>query len=141
LAGTSAVVHVASVLSFSSVPEEVINPVLAGTLTALRSAAKTPSVKRFVLTSSSSAALFPKPDVKVFLDETTWNEESSALARSLPLTDGAKPWHVYCASKTEGEKSAWDFMKTEKVSTAPFDAGVSLTTMDAASIRAQHCPP
>ena len=118
-------IHVASVLSFSAVPEEVIEPVIAGTLTALRSAAKTPTVKRFVLTSSSSAALFPKPNVKMQLDESTWNEESSALARSLPLDDGAKPWHVYCASKTEGEKAAWKFMETEKVRSLPLVSQLS----------------
>lgn len=51
--GCSAVAHVASVMTFDSDYKKVIDPVVAATLAVLRSAAKVPSIKRFVLTSSS----------------------------------------------------------------------------------------
>ena len=52
-------------------PDAVIPKVLAGTLNPLIAAARTSSVKRFVLTSSSSAAVIPVPDKKMVVDKGT----------------------------------------------------------------------
>lgn len=91
---------------------------VAGTLSILRSAAASPSAKRFVLTSSSCAGTMPNPDVEgIKLGEGSWNEESSILARELDVDSPGKPWHVYGASKAEGERAAWQFMEEEKVCT------------------------
>jgi len=65
--GTSGVVHVASNLSFSADPNAVIPEVIAGIKSILNSAKKEPSVKRFVYTSSSTAATNPKPNKKFTL--------------------------------------------------------------------------
>ncbi|KAK1083872.1 hypothetical protein LTR33_002988, partial [Friedmanniomyces endolithicus] len=54
--GCSGVMHVASDLSFGPDPNIVVKNAIAFTMGALHSAIKEPSVKRFVLTSSSSAA-------------------------------------------------------------------------------------
>lgn len=81
----------------------------------LASAKRTPSIKRVVLTSSSGAGVVAKPGVEVFIDETSWNEESKTLARTVEVNDPMKPVWVYYASKAEGEQAAWRFVKEEKV--------------------------
>jgi len=101
-------------VSFSSDPAEVVDPTVAGTLSVLRSAAKVPSVKRIVLTSSSTAALFPKENVVFEVGEDLWNDESVELAYSLAADHPLKAWHVYSASKTLGERAAWNFVKEHK---------------------------
>lgn len=60
----------ASDVSLSPDPDTVIPNVVAGTLLVLKSAAKTPSVKSVVLTSSSAAVLIPQPNTKVEVDES-----------------------------------------------------------------------
>lgn len=60
--GVSAVVHTASIFTMDPNPDHVIPGTVAGTRNALDSAARETSVKRFVLTSSSTAALIPKPN-------------------------------------------------------------------------------
>ncbi|XP_027078350.1 phenylacetaldehyde reductase-like [Coffea arabica] len=82
---------------------ELIDPALKGTLSVLGSCAKSPSVKRVVLTSSIAAVAFngkPRtPDVVV--DETWW---------SLPeFCKQMKLWYVL--SKTLAEDAAWKFVK------------------------------
>jgi nucleoside-diphosphate-sugar epimerase len=51
-------------------PNAVIPKVVAGVLNVLEAASKHASVKRFVLTSSSSAALIPSPNEKIVVDES-----------------------------------------------------------------------
>jgi hypothetical protein len=72
--GAAGVVHVASIMTGGS-PQEVIPPVVAGGLNTLKSAAKEPSVMRFVYTSSSVATL-ARPNVALAIGETTYNEEA-----------------------------------------------------------------
>ena len=67
--------HVASIVTGGS-PQEVIPPVVVGRLNTLKSAAKEPSVMRFVYTSSSVAATLVKPNVALAIGETTYNEEA-----------------------------------------------------------------
>jgi len=105
--GVSGIAHVASILSFSSKPEEVVDPTVNATLSLLRSAAAEPSVKSVVLTSSSSAAIWPKTNVEFDIGEDSWNEESVKNAYNMPDDNPFKAWHVYGASKTLGEKAAW----------------------------------
>lgn len=95
-------------------PELVIDAVVNTNLFLLRSAAAQPSVKGFVLTSSSSAADWPKPNVEYDVGEDTWNTESVEKAYSLQASDPSKPFHIYAASKTLGEQAAWKWYKQEK---------------------------
>jgi nucleoside-diphosphate-sugar epimerase len=67
--GVSGVTHVASNLTFDSDPNKVIPEVLAGVNGILKSAAKEPSVKRFVYTSSSTAITAPIPNKEFIIDE------------------------------------------------------------------------
>ncbi|TDZ46857.1 Aldehyde reductase 2 [Colletotrichum trifolii] len=111
--GVSAVIHVASPVSLSPDPESVIPSSIAGVMNALRAANKSPSVKRFVLTSSSVAAALPKPDGKRFdVTADSWNIESVAIAWGEPHPHQA--WHVYAASKSEAERAVWKFYKQDR---------------------------
>jgi len=87
-----------------------------GTISILKAAAAQPTVKNFVLTSSSYACSWPKPNVKFDIGEDKWNDESVEKAYGLAETDPLKPWHVYAASKVLGERAAWKFMTEEKPS-------------------------
>ncbi|KII85574.1 hypothetical protein PLICRDRAFT_178626 [Plicaturopsis crispa FD-325 SS-3] len=111
--GVSGVAHIASDISMSENVDEVVGPVVRGTLSVLRAAAATPSVKRFVLTSSSVAAGFPELGVAYTRDENSWNESSAKIVQSAEA-DPLRGVHVYAVSKTEGEKAAWKFVKEEK---------------------------
>jgi nucleoside-diphosphate-sugar epimerase len=94
----------------------VIPTAVNGTLSALRAAAKQPSVKRFVLTSSSTAAVLPKPNVKFTVDENTWADSAVELIRNGGYKDAGAiaPFIVYAASKAEAEKAFWKYVKEEK---------------------------
>ncbi|KAK6144051.1 hypothetical protein DH2020_020871 [Rehmannia glutinosa] len=101
--GCDGVFHTASPFySAAKDPQaELIDPALKGTLNVLGSCAKTPSVKRVVLTSSMAAVYFngkPRtPDVVV--DETWWSDPES--------------WYVL--SKTLAEDAAWKFVKEKGI--------------------------
>ncbi|KZP30036.1 NAD(P)-binding protein [Athelia psychrophila] len=119
--GVAGVAHVATIMpsqadsALLQDPGLVVAPVVAGTLSVLRTAAATPSVKSVVLTSSSSAAVWPHPDVEVpSVGEDTWNTECLEQAASLPADAPGKEWHIYGASKVRGEQAAWMFYNEEK---------------------------
>ncbi|KFY24850.1 hypothetical protein V493_04994 [Pseudogymnoascus sp. VKM F-4281 (FW-2241)] len=117
--GVQGIIHSASVVSFSPDPAAVIPQTVLGVTTLLRSAARTPSVKSFVLTSSSVAAANNTPDNSPSTVTTsTWNDAAIAKAWSLtspPFPDDA-PSIVYSASKAESEKALWEFVEKEKPS-------------------------
>ena len=77
----------------------------------LESAAATPSVKRFVMTSSSTSAVTPKPGVKFTIEDTTWNQEAIDAAWAPPPYTPERRWDVYAASKTKAEQELWKFMR------------------------------
>jgi dihydroflavonol-4-reductase len=97
-----AILHMASpyVLNVTDPQRDLVGPAVTGTVAMLRAAAKSPRVKRVVLTSSM-AAITDEPDGRV-LTEADWNEKSS-LTRNF-----------YYYSKTLAERAAWDFMAQEK---------------------------
>ncbi|KAI9698119.1 MAG: hypothetical protein M1836_004121 [Candelina mexicana] len=113
--GVRGVVHIASDLSMAAEPHAVISRVIKSTINALEAADKWTSVKRAVLTSSSAAAFISQADVKgVTIDENTWNDAAveAAWSPSTPVDELA--YHVYAASKTQGEREAWDWVKRRK---------------------------
>ncbi|KAJ0340049.1 hypothetical protein KNSL1_011758 [Colletotrichum chrysophilum] len=124
--GVSAFVHVASVVTFDPDPSKVIPLAVKGTEVAIKAAYKEPSVKRFVLTSSSSAAVpsgslqenLPEDKIGSIITEESWNTEAVDLAWK-PAPWG--PDHgaiVYSASKAEQERFVWKYYK-ENQSTRP----------------------
>ncbi|KAH8765937.1 hypothetical protein F5883DRAFT_460725 [Diaporthe sp. PMI_573] len=117
--GVDSIIHVASDTSFSEDADQVIGNTVAGTENFLRAAAKEPRVKRFTLTSSSTAVMLKKPAVEGIVATTdTWNDEAVEAAKTKGTTIGPN-WYayiVYAASKTQGEKALWNFVKKEKPS-------------------------
>lgn len=112
--GCAAVIHVASDTTFDPDPNKVIKPTVDGVLSILKSAAKTSSVKRFVLTSSSTAALLPKWNKEFTVSVDDWDQEAVDIATAPPPYTEERAFAVYAASKTEGERALWKFMKDEK---------------------------
>ncbi|EEU33936.1 uncharacterized protein NECHADRAFT_55822 [Fusarium vanettenii 77-13-4] len=106
--GVAAVVHVASPLDWGTSTESLITNAVVGAMNALKAANKQPSVKRFVLTSSSVAAVFPRPEVEgIVVTENTWNDEAVAAAQG---SSSPAHWYVaYASSKTEAERAVWGF--------------------------------
>ncbi|KAF4544811.1 Aldehyde reductase [Lasiodiplodia theobromae] len=115
--GVSGVAHVAAVMTMDADVETVMNTTVTGTLNALKSAAKEPSVKRVVLTSSSvvvrdMGSYVPERPVAV----NEYNDGALELVRDMPVswTDRQKGHVVYTASKVLSEKKAWEWMKEHK---------------------------
>ncbi|RFU35043.1 hypothetical protein B7463_g1306, partial [Scytalidium lignicola] len=109
------VLHIASDLSLNTDPNKVIPQVTAATLNVLESARRQDSVKRFVLTSSSTAAIIPQPNQKgVVVTEDTWNDAAAEAAWSEKTPESQKAYAVYAASKTEGERQAWKWVAEKK---------------------------
>ncbi|KAF2106401.1 hypothetical protein BDV96DRAFT_625910 [Lophiotrema nucula] len=111
--GTAGIIHTATPVMAIQDPNVAIPMVIAGTTNALKAAAKA-GVKRFVLTSSSTAAASPQPN-KVFpINPSVWNEDAVKAAWAPPPYEGVqRKLDVYSASKTQGEQAAWEYIKTE----------------------------
>jgi dihydroflavonol-4-reductase len=101
--GIDTVLHTASpyVLDAKDPQKDLVDPALEGTRNVLRSAAKSPSVRRVIVTSSM-AAITDEPESDHVLTEEDWNEKSS-LDRN-----------PYYYSKTLAERAAWAFVEQEK---------------------------
>ncbi|KAL8646004.1 MAG: hypothetical protein Q9210_006386 [Variospora velana] len=112
--GVSGVAHVASDVSFSPDPNQVVPGVIAGALNAASAAAKQPSVKRFVYTSSSIALAGAKPDIEYHVDASQWNEEAVAAAWAPPPYTPDRGITVYAASKTQAEQALWKHYAAEQ---------------------------
>ena len=93
----------------------MINRVVNHTQTLLRVAKQQLSVKSFVMTSSSSAAIVPVPNQPgIRVDENTWNEDAIRAAWNPDYTESDKAYMIYAASKTEAERAAWRWIEDHK---------------------------
>ncbi|CBI16354.3 unnamed protein product, partial [Vitis vinifera] len=82
---------------------ELIDPALKGTLNVLSSCAKTPTVKRVVVTSSIAAVVYSgKPRTPEIVVDETWFSNQD-------ICKEMKHW--YALSKTLAEEAAWKFAK------------------------------
>lgn len=111
--GIDGFIHVAAPISESSDIKVAIPIAVKGALNALKASTKTPSVKRFVFTSSSIAATFPQPDVEFSIDEGTFNEEA---LRRVKETGNGSGLLGYAAMKTETEMAIVKWMEENKPS-------------------------
>ncbi|XP_010690599.2 tetraketide alpha-pyrone reductase 1 [Beta vulgaris subsp. vulgaris] len=85
---------------------EILEPAIRGTLNVLESCKKNPSLRRVVLTSSSSTVRIREDiDPSVPLDESVWS--------STELCERFQVW--YALSKIQAEKAAWDFCKENNI--------------------------
>lgn len=99
-------------MTFDTDPNKVIPDAIAGAINALKCAYGESSVKRFILTSSSAAAvssLVDRPGITV--TEDTWNESAVKEAWAEPPYGPGHGGAVYAASKTQAEQEVWKFHK------------------------------
>ena len=108
--GVSGVVHLASILNFSTDPKEVVEPSVQGTLNVFKSATKEPKIKSLVYTSSSAACRLPMPDKKVKISKDTFND----IAIEAAYRPNPSAFEVYAASKAAAEKALWDAVAKTK---------------------------
>lgn len=111
--GVSAIIHVASITTFSPDPNEVIPQTIAGATSILNSALKQPSVKAFVYTGSIASALLYDPGNNTHVERDTWNKEAIKRAWAPPPYDSSRSLAVYQASKTEAEMAVFKFLADE----------------------------
>ncbi|RZC62694.1 hypothetical protein C5167_024468 [Papaver somniferum] len=96
---------------------ELIEPALKGTLNVLGSCARTPSVKRVVLTSSTAAVLYNgKPRTPEVVVDETWFSDPE-------VCKNAELWYVL--SKTLAEAAAWKYVK---------EKGIDMVTINPAMV-------
>ncbi|KAF7556593.1 hypothetical protein G7Z17_g1294 [Cylindrodendrum hubeiense] len=113
--GVTAVIHTASVVSLDSDPNKVIPDAIAGAVNALKSAYGESSVKRFVLTSSSAAAVSATAETSgTPITEDTFNEGAVKEAWAEPPYGPERAAPVYAASKTQAEQEVWKFHKENR---------------------------
>ncbi|KAF5674973.1 NADPH-dependent aldehyde reductase [Fusarium heterosporum] len=113
--GVAAVVHVAILNELVADPNIAIPATVESALSVCRSAAKAPSVKRFVFTSTFWANTFPTPDISETIAHDTWNDAAVKAAWAPPPYEADRILPVYFAAKAEAEKAVWKFVKDEKL--------------------------
>lgn len=117
ITGVSGVVHVATIFGGG---QDMIERVISMNQNLLITASQEPTVKQFVYTSSSEAAVFSsflehdeKQPARII--SKTWNE--IAIERIQGRTSSVTPkegFDVYAASKTLGEQAIWDWVKNSQ---------------------------
>lgn len=104
-------VHVASDMSNSNDPDVVVGNAVKGVLNALRAAKKEGAgMKRFVYTSSSTAATLPKPGEVFSVTAESWNDEAVEMAWKTDAVE-KDAFVVYAASKAESERTVWKWAR------------------------------
>ncbi|KAI5249989.1 aldehyde reductase II [Aureobasidium subglaciale] len=105
------VVHVASDVSFSPDPNVVIPIAVNLATTALKAAAKSASVERFVLTSSAVAASAYDANVPRTVTADSWAEAYVQQAKAPGPYTPDRGISTYGASKTLAEQAVWSWAK------------------------------
>ncbi|USP73898.1 uncharacterized protein yc1106_01172 [Curvularia clavata] len=112
ISGIDGFIHVAAPISENSNLDLAVSIANNGVINALKACSKIPSCKRFVFTSSSIAAIFPRPNEEISLEESTYNEEAlKVLDPNNPNKGGLR---VYGAMKTASEKAAAKWVDENK---------------------------
>jgi len=113
--GCSGLIHVASVMTFSSDPNEVITPSIAGALNALEAAAKEPNIKRFVYCSATSAAVAHGIGARIDVTNESWNMAAfkTAWEQPPPYEEG-RAWAVFASSKMQTEQAVWRWCRARR---------------------------
>nr|A0A8K1AW51.1 RecName: Full=NAD-dependent epimerase/dehydratase tndE; AltName: Full=Talaronoid C biosynthesis cluster protein E [Aspergillus flavipes]QVR97764.1 TndE [Aspergillus flavipes] len=112
------IAYVAADTSLNPDPDQVITPGLEALKVALQSATQTQSVKRFVLTSSYTAAVdtFVPSAPDALITRDSWNQTSTPRAWAPPPYDALRALDVYQSLKTESETLFWKFASEAKPS-------------------------
>jgi nucleoside-diphosphate-sugar epimerase len=114
--GAVGVIHVATIATWSPIPDEVIPPTVQAAVNALESALKEASVKRFVYTSSVVAQGLVLPDTELHIDSNSWNDKVAQYAYAPPPYEANRGSAVYGQSKVEAERAVWKFVEDKQPS-------------------------
>lgn len=102
-------------MDMSSDPK-VVDGVVGTMLHILKAAAREPSIRRVVYTSSAAACVLGTPWCTTHIEADTYDEEAIQAVRG-PRDPNMDPrlllGHIYGASKAEAEKACWRFMKEQ----------------------------
>lgn len=112
--GVSAIAHVATITAFDPDPKNIVPQTVAGSTGILEAAAKEPSVKEIVFTSSIVAATFPAAGNDTFVERDTYNDAATQLAYAPPPHGPAQWFFTYAAAKAAAEKAVWKFGEEQK---------------------------
>ncbi|KAJ2983112.1 hypothetical protein NQ176_g930 [Zarea fungicola] len=115
--GVDGIAHIAMNLNFDMNDAALADKTVKSHLQLLESAAKEPSVKSVVVTSSQAACILPTTGTPYEINSDTYNTTSIDLA--------AKPWngegdpfarrlHVYGAAKARGEQACFEWVREHK---------------------------
>ncbi|XP_047327138.1 phenylacetaldehyde reductase-like [Impatiens glandulifera] len=121
--GCHGVFHVASPCTFTTKKDpyaEIVEPAVKGTINVLNSCAKTPSVRRVILTSSITAVSFTtRRSSEGVLDETWFSDPEHCKKNKL--------W--YQLSKTLAEEAAWKFVKEKGIDMVVINSSAVIGSM------------
>lgn len=109
--GVSAIIHLATITTLDPDPAKVVPQTVAGAVGILEAAAREPSVKRVVYTSSIVAATFPAPGNDTLVQRDTWNDTATQLAYQPPPYGPAQWFFTYAESKVAAEKAVWKYVE------------------------------
>lgn len=113
LSGCTGVVHAAANMSMS--PDmQIIPSTIAIVQYLLESAARTPSVVRFVYTGTCNSAVEPGANKYYHIDSNSFNDTSLPKTRLPPPHPINQGFLVYYAAKSEAEKLAWQFVREKQ---------------------------
>lgn len=112
--GCSGIIHVASVTTESSNPNEVITPSIAGAVNALEAAHKEVNLKRFVLTSSVGAAVSCYRGERNEVTSDSWNMLDFDDAWAPEPYDDGRVHAVAASSKMQTEAAVWRWYHRRK---------------------------
>ena len=114
LSGVKAIIHIASPLSSCLSAEDherdIVTPAVKGTTNILKAAAKEPSVKRIVVTSSPTA-IKPWAEIIGADNDHVYTAEESAPDPSGPYTS---TFEAYATAKVKALNATREYVKTEK---------------------------
>lgn len=114
--GVSAVIYNAIISDIVPDPNITISATVRAALNVCRSAAREPSIKRFVITSTFWTVAMPIPGVTdTITNLDTWNEAALEAAWAPPPYEPDRVLHVYFAAKIESEKAIWTFANDERL--------------------------
>lgn len=112
--GCDGFAHFVSNVTFEPDPNVVVTDSIAYVTGALESAAKEPTLKRFVYTSSAAAAAQMRFDEPYPLTQRSWNEVAVERAWAPPPYGPERSFDTYVAAKVQSERALWEYMATKK---------------------------
>ncbi|KAF4437289.1 aldehyde reductase II [Fusarium acutatum] len=119
LQGVDGVVHTAMNMDMNPKNQEVIEDTVNSNLYLLEAAAKVPSVKSVVITSSLAACALPTTGEPYKIDVSTWNTDAIEKTSKPWDGQGNPRWHgivLYGAAKARSEQAAFAWVHEHKPS-------------------------